>query len=202
MAARGLSAERIFEQLRPSDDAEAVGHIHAVLQAAVEEPRASSGGLTTEQARRLRQVLEFVPHVLEPLRIRFYLHAKVDAVEGVFGVTLNDTADEYLFRLAEKALFDSVDAMRRLTGRPPAHTTAVLAPLVERWFRRTVLPSFARAIRRDPHLAYGFFTQSGASSGQVPCGRAARHDRTSWCRLSRSASRTFAASRSTRHWPW
>lgn len=162
LAARGLSAERIFEQLRPSDDAEAVGHIDAVLRAATVDRRAPGDQPTPEQARRLRQVLELVPHVLEPLRIRFYLHAKVDAVEGVFGVTLDGAVDEYLLQLAERKLFDSVDAMRRLSDSRPADTVAALDPLVERWFRRTVLPGLARAIRRDPHLAYAFFAQSGA----------------------------------------
>lgn len=166
LAGQGLSAAQIFEIMRPADDAVALAAVGHVLREAV----GHDGTADTE--RRLRQTLELVPLVFEPLRIRFYLHARVDAVEGRFGLPLPDLVDQHLFQLAEHDLFRSVEAMRQLRGMPAEDIVARLEPLLDRWFRRTALPGLARAIARDPHTAFAFFVQSG---GVVEPGRVSRH---------------------------
>lgn len=168
LAAEGVSVDEAFVRLRPDDDALALAHVAGVLREAAAGSADTAPRARRDRERRLLQVLEFLPLVFEPLRLRFYLHAKVDEVEGTFGVTLPDAVDEHLFQSVEGQHFASLAAMRRLSDTPPRDTLAAVAPLLDRWFRRTALPGLARGLGRDPHAAYAFFVASG---GVVAPGR-------------------------------
>jgi phosphatidylserine/phosphatidylglycerophosphate/cardiolipin synthase-like enzyme len=159
----GESLERAFELMR-SRSADAAPYIAAVIRAALRTEVSSSDGageMDSERDRRLRQVLEFITYAAEPVRIRNYLHARVDEIEGILGATLPDAAEERLFRRAQQALFRSVEAMRQLRDMPPAAVLDALAPVVDRWFRSDALPGFRRSLVRDPFAAYWFFVQTG-----------------------------------------
>lgn len=171
LTAAGLSADDVFERLRPADDRQPLAYVAEVLRAAAASGADAGRASPVERDRRLRQVIEFLPLVFEPLRLRFYLHGKIDAVEGTFGLTLPELVDQHLFQLVEAKLFPTVQAMRRLRRAAPRDTLGTLAPVLDRWFRRTVLPGLARSLGRDPHAAYTFFVQSGGVVSPGPMRR-------------------------------
>ena len=161
---QGGDAAAAFARLRPAPGDDPLPDIEAMLRVAL-----AGDGAAPIDADALAGVMTLVPLILEPLRVRFYLHGTIDALEGALGVTLSDTVDRHLFQLVEAQLFRSLDDMRALRTRSPDHIVALVAPLLDQWFRHTVLPDVTRRLVADPHEAFWFFVQSGgvADRGRV-----------------------------------
>jgi phosphatidylserine/phosphatidylglycerophosphate/cardiolipin synthase-like enzyme len=169
-AANGRSLEDIYLEMRGAP-ADISPYITAVARAALETAATPGGpsGFDSRTEHRLQQFLELVTYAVEPLRLRNYLHAKVDQVEGTLRATLPDAARARLFARAEQGLFRSVDDMRRLRGMSPASVLEALGPLIDRWFRDDALPALRKSLAKDPFAAYWFFVQTGgvASPGHI-----------------------------------
>lgn len=153
----GGDAATAFARLRPAPGDDPLPDIEATLRAAL-----AGEGAAPVDAEALAGVMTLMPLILEPLRVRFYLHGTIDALEGALGVTLSDAVDRHLFQLVETQLFRTLDDMRTLRARPPERIVALVAPLLDDWFRHTVLPDVTRRLLADPHEAFWFFVQSGA----------------------------------------
>ena len=169
-AATGRPLEDIYVDMRGAPS-EVVPYITAVARAAIETAAAPDGspGFDGRSGHRLQQFLEFVTYAAEPVRIRSYLHAKVDQVEGALRTTLPEAARSRLLTRAEQRLFRSVDDMRRLRGMSPRAVLDALGPIVDRWFRDDAVPALRTSLSRDPFAAYWFFVQTGgvASPGRT-----------------------------------
>lgn len=167
----GRSLERVFVEMRAPSGGMTL-YIAAVVRAALPRNMSSSDGgpkVDSLVERRLRQLLEFVAFAAEPVRIRNYLHARVDEAEGALRATFPDAAEEQLFERAEKELFRTVEDMRRLRETAPAQVIDALAPIIDRWFRKDAIPSLRKSLADDPFAAYRFFVQTGgvAASGRI-----------------------------------
>ena len=162
-AATRDTLDRIFERLRPGPTENPLPYVEAVARRAMQMRRtpASATPLDPDLERRLSELLEFITYAAEPIRIQIYLHGKVDVVEGTIGTALPDGSDEQLFRGVERALYSSVDKMRRLREQSPRAILISLDSIVDRWFRGTALPAIRRSLRSNAYAAYWFFVQSG-----------------------------------------
>jgi phosphatidylserine/phosphatidylglycerophosphate/cardiolipin synthase-like enzyme len=159
----GDSLAQIFAHLRPRSAEDASAYIEAIVRGIVAMNSGSDAAIDPDVERRLRQFLEFITYAAEPLRIQGYLHARVDEVEGAFGLALTDAADAALFGKVEDTLYSSVDRMRRLRGMPPEAVLAAVDPIVDRWFGSTAVAAFRRALERRPFAGYWFFVRTGAT---------------------------------------
>jgi len=169
---RGDSLEQVFERMRPAAPDDLLARVQAVAREALRRRRnatSNDGGIPSDLEQSLRQFLEFITYGAEPVRIQYYLHAKVDAVEGALGTTLPDGAHERLFSRVEDTLYNSVDRMRRLREMPPSVILAALEPILDRWFRTSAVPAVRNVLEDEPFAAYWFYVQSGgvASPGPV-----------------------------------
>lgn len=160
---QGGDVTTAFARLRPAAGDDPVPDIEATLRAAL-----AADASAPFDAEAFGSVMTLVPLVIEPLRVRFYLHGTVDALEGALGLTSSDAVDRHLFQLVEAQLFRSLDDMRTLRTQSPDRILARVAPLADEWFRHVVLPDVAHRLSRDPHAAFWFFVQSG---GVVDLGR-------------------------------
>ena len=167
---QGNSVEQVFERMRPGTPDDLGRYVGAVAREALSarQDSANHGAIAPETDRRLRQFLEFISYAEEPVRVRSYLHAKVDVIEGALGVTLPESADKALFRLAQAALYSSVDRMRRLRELTPGGVLQALEPVVDRWFRTSAVPGIRRTLAGDPFAAYWFYVQSGGIAAPGP----------------------------------
>jgi phosphatidylserine/phosphatidylglycerophosphate/cardiolipin synthase-like enzyme len=160
----------LFRSMR-SRPADASPYVAAITRAAFQGSSSGDGesGDDSDFERRVRQFVEFVTYAAEPVRIRNYLHGRVDEIEGALRATVPDAAEERLFERAETALFRSVDDMRRLRDIEPAAVLDALEPIVNRWFRNEAVPSLRTLLVNDPFAAYWFFVQSGgvATPGRI-----------------------------------
>lgn len=167
--AAGESLERIYVALRPPSEAAFLGAVDAVVAAALARHAVDGRPRDPRESARRRAFLEYLPYAAEPIRIQFYLHGKVDALEGALGVALPDGVDQMLFAMVRGRFHDSLPRLRRLRAQAPDAVARALMPTLDEWFRRVALPSLGRALGRDPHAAYWFFVQSG---GVARAGRA------------------------------
>jgi phosphatidylserine/phosphatidylglycerophosphate/cardiolipin synthase-like enzyme len=168
-AANGRSLEDIYLEVR-GGPADVSPYITAVARAALETAAPDgSTGFDSRTGHRLQQFLEFVTYAAEPVRLRNYLHAKVDEVEGALRTTLPEAARSRLLTRVEQRLFRSVDDMRRLRGMSPRSVLAAVGPLVDRWFRDDAVPALRKSLSDDPFAAYWFFVRTGgtASPGRI-----------------------------------
>lgn len=174
--ASGASLEQIFSTMRPPAGAPFVDFLDALVEVATLSRVSSTGEseFDPQAAPRRRAFLEYLRYAVEPIRIEFYLHGKVDAIEGAFGVALPDGVDQVLFAMARARLYNSLPRLRRLRDQPPADVLAEVAPILDEWFRQTALPAMGRALSGDPHAAYWFFVETG---GVVAAGTASAHSR-------------------------
>ncbi len=159
--AAGESLEQIFVALRPASDADFLGHLDALVGAALAGHAADGRPRDPREPARRRAFLEYLPYAAEPIRLQFYLHGKVDALEGALGAVLPDGVDQMLFAMVRGRFYDSLPRLRRLRAQPPAALVRALTPTLDEWFRRVALPALGRALARDPHAAYWFYVQSG-----------------------------------------
>jgi phosphatidylserine/phosphatidylglycerophosphate/cardiolipin synthase-like enzyme len=159
----GYSLDRIFQEMRGPQE-HAARFIEAVVRAASPALVSSADGsaeIDSKVEHRLQQFLEFITYAAEPVRIRNYLHMRVDEIEGAVRAPFPDAAEERLADQAERALFGSVDAMRRLRQAAPAEVLDALAPVVDRWFRTVAVPALRQSLADDPFGAYWFYIQTG-----------------------------------------
>ncbi len=161
LLAAGGSLEQVYVALRPASEAAFLEHLDAVVATALTRHAAAGRTRVPQAAARRRAFLEYLPYAAEPIRIQFYLHGKVDALEGALGVALPDGVDQMLFAMVRGRFHDSLPRLRRLRIQSPEDVAHALTPTLDEWFRRVALPSLGRALGRDPHAAYWFFVQSG-----------------------------------------
>ena len=159
--AAGDSPEQVYVALRPASEAAFLAHLDAVVATALTRHAAEGRPRVPQAAARRRAFLEYLPYAAEPIRIQFYLHGKVDALEGALGVALPDGVDQMLFAMVRGRFHDSLPRLRRLRTQAPDDVARALAPTLDEWFRRVAMPSLGRALGRDPHAAYWFYVQSG-----------------------------------------
>ncbi len=152
--AAGDSLEQIFVALRPASDADFLDHLDAVVGAALAAHTADGRPRDPQEAARRRAFLEYLPYAAEPIRIQFYLHGKVDALEGALGAVLPDGVDQMLFAMVRGRFHNSLPRLRRLRTQAPDALARALTPTLDEWFRRVVAAgrSAARSAR-DPHAA-------------------------------------------------
>ena len=184
----GRSIPQVFEIMRPAAEGEAIAFVKAVAWAAMDpEP----GGKPGAREPRLALFLQAVRLAAEPLRIQAYLRSRIEELEGGLGTPVPESAATRLLTRAEDALYADIDAMRALGQRDPAGILDDLAPILDRWFRRTALDAIRASLARDPFAAYWFFVQSGAVPGAGPLFPGSRVRVDAAPRLSSLASLTF-----------
>ncbi len=172
--AAGVTLEQIFATMRPPAGAPFVDFLDALIETAMPAPAtaAAAAAIDPAPAQRRRAFLEYLNYAVEPIRIQFYLHGKVDAIEGAFGIALPDGVDQMLFAMARARLYNSIERLQELRNRPSAGVLEAVTPILDEWFRLTALPAIGCELSRDPHAAYWFFVETG---GVAEAGRASSH---------------------------
>ena len=118
-----------------------------------------------EELRGLvRQMQAYSRRAAEPARLRIYIHAKVEQIEGALRTNVPDKEFDKLQTQVEKALFADHRALVRLTAQPPDGVLATLSPIIENWFQRRALPAIGKRFYDDPFSAYWFFVQTGGAA--------------------------------------
>ena len=100
----------------------------------------------------------------EPLRIQFFLRAKVGEIQGALRSSFPDAVTEKLLVSAEKAIYRNERALAQLAATPAPQVLTSLESIVDKWFRQEGLPALQDALYNDPFAAYWFFVQTGAVS--------------------------------------
>jgi phosphatidylserine/phosphatidylglycerophosphate/cardiolipin synthase-like enzyme len=162
--ANGTPLGTVFERMR-APSGETAPYLAAVVRAARQPSADDASDMDEAIEHRLRQLIEVITYVAEPVRIRSYLHSRVDELEGALRTSLPEGLEEHLVETVRGELFRSVTHMRRLRGLTPAAVLDKLEPLVDRWFQRDALPALRASLARDPFSAYWFFVQTGGITG-------------------------------------
>jgi phosphatidylserine/phosphatidylglycerophosphate/cardiolipin synthase-like enzyme len=174
------SLENLYLLLRPQDPENAFSYVDEITArlAQLEElngpgpaghPLANSPHTSRfERGPEFRALLEqFQLHIrmaAEPLRIQFYLRAKVGEIQGALRSSIPEAATEKLLLSAERTLYRDEPALAQLAKAPAREVLAKLEPILDKWFRKEALPTLQESLYNDPFSAYWFFVQTGAVS--------------------------------------
>lgn len=184
--ALGLNGpEAAYIVMRPGDEARAFAYVSRFIaelaeDTSVEAVRSADAGQSgadstpvvqvvgPRRADRLREVNRLVGqlslylrYAAEPLRIRNFVHAKIDTLEDALGTAVPDSAARKLESRVERELYADADDLRRLVATTPVDVIVETAPIFDDWFQDDALGAVIDHLYDDPLSAYWQYVQSG-----------------------------------------
>ena len=151
----------------PPVDLAAQTELNYDLRSALDRPHANPirRRVQPEDQAELDKLVRFmnlrVRLALEPARIRTYLHAKVDDLEGALRTNVPDPQFETLQERVESAFFGDHESIVLLPAKTPKEILDTVTPILDRWMQEEALPAIEKRLYGDPFSAYWYFVQTG-----------------------------------------